>query len=177
MKRFLLVLTLSTLPAWSGAEEPTPPGIPAATPAVAPTPDVAAPVTGPVVRSQSSPIDLMAQGGTAMTAEERARRTQLTAAMHQELTDLHQRTLEQVLDLSARAEKASTDEASLDVQRDIAQLKQNEQVQSLRIQARYAREVGSEELAAEIDAAVAFLLDPVLDTTAADRAPRPRPER
>ena len=156
--RPMVLLTLTVLFLHSGprpapAEEPTPTGVRSevrvATPATPAVPhEVPLADTEITTPGLAGVVDLQAAPAKALTPEERERRAELTASMHTELAALHAQTLELSRDLDTRSAKTVSAEALQQVDRELASLKEHEQIEALRIQARYAREVGSDALSA-----------------------------
>lgn len=79
-----------------------------------------------------------------------------------------------VADLMNRSAGIQDHEAMNTIQREVARLKQQTELDILAIQARYARAEGNEELAKKIDQAIAYILAP--PTPEAPAEPRPAPD-
>ena len=81
----------------------------------------------------------------------------------------------EVADLAARAVAAPDAETRQALQGQITQLKRQAELDVLAIQARHARTAGNEELASQIEAAIASIESPAAPTAPAE--PRPAPVR
>jgi len=78
-----------------------------------------------------------------------------------------------VAELAARAAATPAHDANLAIQREIAVLKQQAELDVLAIQVRYARADGNEELADQIEAAIAAIISPPAPTAPTEARPTP----
>ncbi len=79
----------------------------------------------------------------------------------------------EIVDLTAQAPAHRSDEADLALQTQIAQLKQQAELDILAIQVRYARADGREELASQIEADIAAIISPPPPVAPTETRPAP----
>ena len=83
----------------------------------------------------------------------------------------------EIADLAAQGPAYPGHEADQALQKQIAQLKQQAELDILAIQARYARAAGNEDLAQQIDAAIAAIISPPAPAAPAEVRPAPDTQR
>lgn len=177
MRSWCTALVLILLaPSTTWADTPTPRGVQVPSPTSTQR-DVTAPIADPAMHpGVPSEVALVEIAAPAIGEEARARLAEMTLRMHEELEALRTRTQERTQELEISLQKAAPGGVATrwELDREIESVKLEQSVESLRIQARYAREVGADAVAAEIDAAVERMMNPRIDTTTVDRTPRPR---
>ena len=187
MRRLVpLFSLLLLLPSAALADEPAPKGVRVDTPTPAVTTSPESPDLGgvqlPLLPSRQRAVDLLEVDVSApLSEEERQVRRDLDRRMHEELAELRRRTRVEVARLTVDLARADAAEAGQkqELERGIEAAKTGELIEALRIQARFAREVGADAIAAELDAAAKRMLTPVdekidVDPTRSERRPAPR---
>lgn len=84
---------------------------------------------------------------------------------------------QQVADLAAQGAAHPGHEADVALQKEISQLKKQAELDILAIQARYARTEGKEDLAQQIDAAIAAIISPPAPAAPTEVRPAPDTQR